>query len=204
MTDPARCVHLVDDDPAVLDAMTLLLRTKGYAVAAYASAEAFLDACGQGAEGCVVADLRMPGMDGIELQAELARRGLALSVLFLTGHGDIPTTVKAIKSGAADFLTKPVSGATLMRSIDAALEQARARHDSAPSADAAPPLGNLTPREADVMKLIVAGRSNKEIGKHLGISHRTVEIHKAHLMQKTRANSLMDLARLALKSGLDT
>lgn len=196
-------VFVVDDDPAVRDSLTLLIELEGLAAQSFESAEAFLAACPIDVAGCAVVDVRMPGMDGIHFQEELTRRGYRLPIIFLTGHGDIPTTVRAIKAGAADFLTKPITAEALLASVRVALEQGRrlsaeaeANHSAASS------LTRLTEREREVMALAILGNTNKEIARHLGISHRTVEIHKARLMHKTGAASVLELARLAEASGL--
>lgn len=196
-------VFVVDDDPAVRDSLTLLLEHEDFTVETFDSAEAFLAANRSAPYSCAIVDIRMPGMDGIQLQTELARRSSLLPVIFLTGHGDIPLSVRAIKAGAVDFLTKPVTGSALLASVLAALReseklnlQAKANHTASEC------IANLTDRERDVMILAVEGMSNKEIARHLGISHRTVEIHKARIMHKTGATTLLDLARIAKASGL--
>jgi FixJ family two-component response regulator len=196
-------VFVVDDDPAVRDSLTLLLETEGINVAVFASGEAFLAAGSDWPpRSCAVVDIRMPGLDGMQLQAELARRGLALPVIFLTGHGDIPMSVRAIKAGAVDFLTKPVTGAALLESVRAALlESEKLRRQAAASKTASSRVASLTEREHQVMLLAVDGLLNKEIARQLGISHRTVEIHKARIMLKTGAETLLDLARLVEASG---
>lgn len=202
MTDLAPSIHLVDDDAAVRDSLSLLIEYEGYAVKTYESAEVFLAACPPRSRGCVVIDLRMPGMDGIRLQEEMVRRGMPLPVIFLTGYGDIPTSVRAIKAGAMDFLTKPVAGGDLLKSIAAAMAVAETRQAEAyRNLSAASRLTGLTEREQAVMKLAVDGLSNKQIAHQLGISHRTVEIHRAHVMRKTGAASLIDLARLVREAG---
>ncbi len=202
MSDRAPSVFLVDDDPAVRDALSLLLEAEGYAVETYASAAVFLAACKPESFGCVVMDLRMPGMDGIQLQEEMARRGFLLPIIFLSGHGDIPTSVRAIKAGAVDFLTKPVAGTELLQRIAVALNAAKQRQaEASQSASAVSLLAGLTERERQVMQLIVAGLSNKKIAIQLGISHRTVEIHKAHVMRKTGAVNALVLARIARDGG---
>lgn len=191
-------VFLVDDDPAVRDSLSLLIESEGYEVSSFADPGSFLVACGPDIRGCAVIDLKMPDMDGLELQAEMARRGLAIPVIFLTGFGDIPTSVKAIKGGAVDFLTKPVSGVELLRSVASALELAQKRiGPSSRYQGVESRLASLTDREQSVMRLAVAGLSNKEIARQLGISHRTVEIHKAHVMRKTGAGTIIDLVRMA-------
>lgn len=198
----AETVYVVDDDPAVRESLTLLLEQEDFIVVAYDSAEAFLAACPP-AGSCAIVDIRMPGMDGMELQNELSRRGLHLSVIFLTGHGDIPLSVRAIKAGAVDFLTKPVTGAALLESVRAAVEEGRRLSSRAEASQtAAACVANLTEREREVMALAVGGLPNKEIARRLGISHRTVEIHKARIMHKTGAETLLDLARIAETVGL--
>ena len=204
MNDAAPTVHLVDDEPAVRDSLSLLIASEGYSVAAHASAREFLDGCPPGTRGCVVADLRMPGMNGLQLQEEMARRGILLSIIFLTGHGDIPTSVRAIKAGAVDFLTKPVTANELLQAIAAALALSDQRlADSSRSSSAAELISHLTERERAVMKLAAAGLSNKVIARQLGISHRTVEIHKGRVMKKTGATSLINLTRLVRAAGFD-
>ena len=203
MNDAELIVHLVDDDAAVRDSLTMLIESEGYTVRAHADAEAFLAALIPGSRGCAVIDLRMPGMDGIRLQQEMTRRGITLPIVFLTGYGDIPTSVRAIKGGAIDFLTKPVSGAELLRSIGAALAAGEAQRAHVQrNSSAASRLADLTEREQGALKLAVGGLSNKEIAKQLGISYRTVEIHRSHIMRKTGADSLIDLARIARDAGI--
>jgi FixJ family two-component response regulator len=197
-------VYVVDDDPAVRDSLTLLLEQEDIAVEAFDSGESFLTAChGAPPNSCAIIDIRMPGMDGTQLHAELLRRGIRLPVIFLTGHGDIPMSVRAIKAGAIDFLTKPVTGAALLESLRTALnESERLDRQSRKSQTAKERFDGLTLRERQVMSLALQGHANKEIARRLGISHRTVEIHRARVMQKTGANTLLDLARIAQQSGL--
>lgn len=202
MTTPTT-VFVVDDDPAVRDALTLLIEQDGLMVKAYPSAEAFLATCLGRCSGCIIIDVRMSGMDGLRLQEEIVRRGCALPVIFLTGHGDIPMSVRAIKAGAVDFLTKPITRDALMRSVHAALaESGSMLLQVATNRAARTRLVDLTEREREVMLLAVAGYANKEIGRCLGISHRTVEIHKARVMKKTGAATIIDLARIAEDGGL--
>ncbi|MBA3034567.1 MAG: response regulator [Gammaproteobacteria bacterium] len=191
-------IFVVDDDPAVRESLSLLLEQEDFQVETYDSAAAFLAACPPGPHSCAIVDIRMPVMDGMQLQAELTRRGIPLPVIFLTGHGDIPLSVRAIKLGAFDFLTKPVSGATLLESVRMALlESDRLNLIAASNQSAVERIASLTEREREVMALAVAGLSNKETAKRLGISHRTVEIHRARVMHKTGAESLVDLVRIA-------
>ena len=189
-------VYVVDDDAAVRDALSMLLEVAGHAVTTFGSALEFLDGFMPGTPGCVILDVDMPGMDGPALQQELIRRGVQLPVIFLSGKGTIPVTVRTIKSGAMDFLTKPVDRKVLLASVQKALERSLLVQNRAETFQAmALRLAALTERE--VMKLAVAGQTNKEIGQRLGISYRTVEIHRTHVMHKTGATNLLELARIA-------
>lgn len=195
-------VFIVDDDPAVRDSLTLLIQQENIAVRAYDSAEAFLSACQPEWRGCVIIDIRMPGMDGMQLQQELVKCGMLLAIVFLSGHGDIPMSVKAIKAGAVDFLTKPVTAESLLQSIRSAFQVSTRMHEQAEmNQQGTARLASLTEREREVMLLAVAGYPNKEIARRLGISHRTVEIHKGRIMHKTGAATLLDLARIAQEAG---
>lgn len=197
-------VYLVDDDEMVRDSVSLLLEGAGYDVRAFDAGDAFLRAPIERAGACVLLDVAMPGMSGIEVQEELARRHLTLPVLFLTGHGDVPTAVRAVKSGAVDFLQKPVGGAVLLaRVADAQKRDAERSRVAAEVAVILARLDNLTPRERDVMALAVTGQHNKEIARELGISHRTVEIHRARLMHKMGATTLVELAEMVRLCGPD-
>lgn len=198
-------VFVVDDDPAVRDSLTLLLEQEEFTVETFASAEVFLENCRSARRSCAIVDIRMPGMDGMQLQAELSRRNLLLPIIFLTGHGDIPLSVRAIKAGAVDFMTKPVTGTALLESVQAALlESDRLSMHAEENLTATARVASLTEREREVMVLAVDGLPNKEIARCLGISHRTVEIHKARIMHKTGAETLLDLARIAEAGGLRT
>lgn len=192
---------IVDDDPAIRDALTLMLEQENMAVKAYESAEAFLNSYQPDCKGCAIIDIRMPGMDGMALHQVLLTRNIALPVIFLTGHGDIPMSVQAIKAGAVDFLTKPVTREKLLASVKAAIELSEtmlSHHTS--HQNAVSKLSTLTERERDVMQLAVLGHTNKHIARELGISHRTVEIHKSKIMHKTGAQNLLDLVRIAHES----
>ncbi len=196
-------VFIVDDDAAVRDSLTLMIEQAGIRVQSFENAKAFLNAYQPNFFGCAIIDVQMPGMDGLQLQDELSWRKILLPVIFLTGHGDIPMSVKAIKSGAIDFLTKPVIREKLLICVRAAFAEAKKRiSDFTQNQEIATCLTKLTRREREVMLLAVQGRSNKEIGSCLGISFRTVEIHKSKIMQKTGANNLLDLARIARESEL--
>lgn len=191
-------VFVVDDDAAVRDALTMLLEASGHNVSSFSSAGDFIDACTPDIPGCIILDLNMPGMDGLMLQEELARRGIQLPVIFLSGHGTIPVTVRTIRAGAMDFLTKPVDGAVLLarvrQALDLCLLQQQQNNSSLPTASR---LAKLTSREHEIMLLVVAGKTSKQIAQHLAISFRTVEVHRAHLMQKTGASNVLELSRVA-------
>jgi len=191
-------VYVVDDDAAVRDALSMLLEVAGHAVTTFGSALEFLDGFMPDTPGCLILDVDMPGMDGPALQQELSRRGVQLPVIFLSGKGTIPVTVRTIKSGAMDFLTKPVDRKVLLISVQKALERSLLLQKQAETFQSiALRLAALTEREREVMKLAVAGQTNKEIGQRLGISYRTVEIHRTHVMHKTGATNLLELARIA-------
>jgi two-component system, LuxR family, response regulator FixJ len=190
-------VFIVDDDPAVRDSLTLLMETAGYNVASFGSASEFLEAC-NGGHGCIILDVDMPDIDGPALQEELIRRGIQLPVIFLSGKGTIPITVRTIKAGAMDFLTKPMDGSILLSLVQAAFEKSSLLQNQILANNSiAARLKKLTDREREVMMLAVKGQTSKEIAQHLGISFRTVEIHRAHLLQKTGASNLMELAHIA-------
>jgi len=176
----------------------LMIEQEAIKVKTFSSGEDFLADYRNGSYGCAIIDIRMPGMDGLQLQQELCLRDIELPIIFLTGHGDIPLSVKAIKAGAVDFLTKPVTRESLLSSVRSAiLESKRLMTELANGEDAKSKLADLTEREREVMALAVAGSPNKEIARRLGISHRTVEIHKSKIMHKTGATNLLDLARIA-------
>ncbi|MDE2342650.1 MAG: response regulator transcription factor [Betaproteobacteria bacterium] len=191
-------VYVVDDDEAVRHSLTMLLETAGYTAKEFASGEAFLASCSETCEGCVILDVHMPGMDGVAVYQALQAKGRHPPVIFLTAYGTIPMSVKAIKSGALDYLTKPVDGTLLLERVQEALRQdERLRAHEAVNSEMQERLASLTSREHDVMTLAVAGFTNKEIAQRLQISHRTVEIHRARVMHKTGATNLLELARLA-------
>jgi two-component system response regulator FixJ len=192
-------VFIIDDEPAVLDALRLMLGTFGYTCRTFMSAEEFLAAVAPAALGCVIADVRLRGMSGIDLQKQLARRGYALPVIFITAHGDIRMAVAAVKAGAVDFLEKPIDDALL---VDC-LRQALARDDVERTArgranELAARLQRLTLREKEVMALVIDGYSNAAIGDRLGISPRTVEHYRASVMQKMQARNLSELVRTSM------
>ena len=198
-------IFLVEDDAAVRTALTRLLEGEGLRVKACASAEEFLAKCPRRPSGCLLLDLRLPGKNGLDLQEELTLSGIRLPVVFLSGHGDVPASVRALKSGALDFLVKPAPADTLLHAVRKALDRdaERRRRDAAEKAAHAR-VAQLTPREREVMALTVAGHPNKEIARRLGISHRTVEVHRAHMLHKLGTKSLLELSRLASVCGLSS
>lgn len=190
-------VFVVDDDLSVCDSISELLEVAGYTVETFQDAEAFLEICTPETYGCIILDVNMPGMDGPRLQMELARRKLLLPIIFLSGQGTIPLTVRTIKAGAMDFLTKPVKSSILLTRVQEAMEQLSVlRKRTEVSQFIAGRMALLTEREGEVMQLAVAGYTNKEIAQRLGISYRTVEIHRSRIMQKTGAPNVLELARL--------
>ncbi len=196
MSEPRAIVHLVDDDPAVLRALRRLLAAAGHACQTHESAEAFLS-WPLGGSGCIVIDLQMPGASGLDLQARLAEQDIVLPVIFLTGRGDIGTSVRAMKAGAVDFLTKPVEPSELLEAVATALAHAWALNAvRMAEAGLAQRLERLTPREREVLDLVVNGRLNKQIAGDLGVAEKTVKVHRARVMEKLGARNLADLVRL--------
>ena len=203
MVETGRTIHLVDDDEAVRRSASFMLRTSGYQVKTYPSGIELLDAGHDVAPGCILLDVRMPGMDGLQVQQALKARGILLPVVVMTGHGDVNVAVQAMKAGAVDFIEKPFEKAVLLGAIEAGLsrlEQAGRRHARAEEAQAK--LEVLTPRELDVLQGLVRGHPNKTIAYDLGISPRTVEIHRANLMTKLGVASLSEALRIAFAAGL--
>jgi FixJ family two-component response regulator len=192
-------VFVVDDDEAVRNSLSLLLKSKGIAAVTHASAAEFLAAYDPEQPGCIILDVRMPGMSGLELQDELNRRGAVIPVIFITGHGDVPMAVEAMQHGALDFLQKPFSDQDLTDRIDRALAaDLRNRAVLSEKDQIQARLAALTRREMQVLRLVTLGKSNKVIAGDLGVSQRTVEIHRAHLMQKMGASSLAQLVRMTM------
>lgn len=192
-------VFIVDDDPAVRDALGLLLGVRGYRTAVFASGEAFLQAWRADWAGCLLVDIRMSGMDGLELQRRLGEQGCLIPIIIVTGHGDVSLARAAFKARASDFLEKPFDDAKLIAAIDEAFSrEAAVRSDVQRRAAGAELLRELTPREREVMRLVVLGRHNREIAPALGISVRTVEVHKARLMGKLGVDNVADLVRISM------
>jgi FixJ family two-component response regulator len=190
-------VVIVDDDAGVRDSLRLLLRTSGYDTREYASAEAFLREPVTAGKACAIVDLRLPGMDGLALQAELGRRGIALPLVVITAHGDVSSARTALRAGAIDFIEKPIDNGELLAAIHGALEATeRTQLERAAGTRAALLLASLTGREREVYDRIVQGMHNREIAVDLGISPRTVEVHRARVMAKLKARRLADLLRL--------
>ena len=204
MNNADTSIFIVDDDIAVLDALSLMLEQENFNVKSFENAEDFLNNYQSTEKGCAIIDVRMPGMNGLDLQDTLLKQNILLPIIFLTGHGNIPMSVKAMKSGAIDFLTKPVTREKLLSAVKAAIKESeRLLIENSHHQEALSHLAELTDRERDVMLLAVQGLANKHIARQLGISHRTVEIHKSKIMHKTGAENLLDLARIVHESGLN-
>ena len=200
---PHRIIHLVDDEEAIRKSVGFMLKTAGFKVVAYASGVEFLKVVRSADPGCILLDIRMPEMDGLEVQAALAQRGISMPVIVLTGHGDVSFAVRAMRAGAVDFLEKPFEKAALLKAIDEGfsnLDNADAR--SVGASEAAVRIAALTARERDVLVGLANGYPNKTIAYDLGISARTVEVHRANLMVKLGASSLSEVLRIAFAAGL--
>jgi FixJ family two-component response regulator len=197
MNLPPPTVFLVDDEALVRKAVGRLLRAEGFEVAAFASPGEFLAEHDPAAPGCLVLDMAMPGLDGLELQRALAARRSALPIIFLTGRANVPMCAQAMKRGAADFLTKPVNDTDLLAAIHRALEHdGRARHTRAELEDIRARIASLTPREREVLKHVVTGQLNKQIASSLGTVEKTIKVHRGRVMQKMRVASVAELVRL--------
>jgi len=198
MTETRGTVFIVDDDAAVRESTTLFMKSAGLVSRSFSSASAFLDAYDPAATGCLVLDVRMPGMTGIELQQRLEAMGASIPIIFLTAFADVPTAVGALKAGAVDFLQKPLCPDELLVRVKDAMEKdATARARRADVVDARHRLDLLTRRETQILHLVVTGMTNKAIAGELGLSRRTVETHRANIMRKTGAHSLPDPVRVA-------
>ena len=200
-----RAVHVVDDDDAVRRALAMLFRSAGIAAVTHPSGSAFLEALpslSDGAVGCVLTDVRMPGVDGLELLRRLKRSGFGPPVVVMTAHGDVSTAVRAMKAGAADFVEKPFDDEALLAAVGAALDAAQAPV-AEESDDAAERVAALSPREREVLDQLIAGKPNKHIARDLGLSPRTVEVHRARMMARLGVGSLAEAVRLAVRAELD-
>ncbi len=196
-------VHVVDDDVAVRQSLSFLLASDGLPVRLHESASAFLDSVQELTAGCIVTDVRMPGIDGIELLRRLKARGFALPVIVMTGHADVPLAVEAMKEGALDFIEKPFDDDLFLAAVRAALSrQEQSVQQSAHAAETKARIDSLSERERQVLEGLVAGKANKVIAFDLGISPRTVEIYRANVMNKMQASSLSELVRMALLAGI--
>lgn len=200
---PDRTVFLVDDDEAIRHSASFMLRHAGFLVKTYPDGMSFLDEVSESHEGCILLDVRMPGMDGLAVQGALNQRGINMPVIILTGHGDVPVAVEAMKGGAIEFLEKPYEKQALVGAIENAftlLDNQSA--DDKRTKDAKAKLTSLTPREMEVLECLVAGMTNKGVAQALSISPRTVEIHRAHMMEKLQAESLSNALRVAFLAGV--
>lgn len=203
MSDPAATVFVVDDEPSVRQALSRLFRLARLNVAAFESAQAFLEGHDPSTPGCLLLDLAMPGLSGLELQEALAGRGSRLPIIFLTGHGDLPSGVTAMKRGAVDFLTKPIDAADLMEAVRGAIEKDRsARRAHAELTEIQRRFATLTPREYEVLCHVVSGALNKQIAANLGTTEKTIKVHRSRVMEKAKVGSLAELVTLAVRAGI--
>jgi FixJ family two-component response regulator len=201
---PSQFVFVVDDDASMRDAISRLLKTVGLIVKAFASGGEFLNSKLPDVPACVVLDVRLPGLSGLELQQEMVQRGIHVPVVFITGHGDIPMSVQAMKAGAIEFLTKPFRDQDLIDAVRSGIHRDRkGRDERAQLAELREGLSQLTQREREVLGWVVAGLLNKQIALRLGASEKTIKIHRSHVMQKMHADSLADLVRMSEKLGID-
>jgi FixJ family two-component response regulator len=202
MNDAPR-VFVVDDDPSVRKAVSRFLRSAGWRADAFASAAEFLKFDRPDAPSCLILDVQLPDLGGLELQHALAEGHVALPIIFITGHGDIPITVQAMKAGAVDFLTKPIDDEALLRAVEQAIQQdAKQREATLDISEIWGCFESLSPREREVLGYVVAGRLNKQIANRLGITEKTIKVHRGQVMRKMQARSLADLVRRAEKIGV--
>lgn len=195
--NPEGTVFVVDDDRALRESLQRLMESVGLPVETYANAEDYLNHCDRSRPGCLILDIRMPGMDGLDLQQKLADDKIAIPVIIISGHGNVEKAVRAMKAGAVDFIKKPYKGHVLLERVREALEQdARLRREKGARAEVAARVARLTPREREVMRLLAAGKSSKQIAYDLHLSRKTVDVHRGHVMTKMQVDSLVELARL--------
>ena len=203
MSDAAPIVFVIDDDPSVRKALGRLLKSAGFRVEAFASAEEILEQPLRNEPACIILDVCMPGLSGPDLQRDLAENNGGPPIVFVTGYGNIPMAVQAMKEGAVDFLPKPFNNQDLLTAVRSAIaRQAQARQAEAEVAQIRQRAESLSPRERDVMTRVVSGMLNKKTGQQLGVSEKTVKVHRAHVMRKMHANSLAELVRMALRIGI--
>jgi RNA polymerase sigma factor (sigma-70 family) len=203
MSEAEPTVFIVDDDAPLRESLRNLIRSVGLRVELFASAQEFLQSRQPDAPSCLVLDVRMPGLSGLDLQKQTSEAGLEIPIIFITGHGDVPMTVRAMKAGAVEFLTKPFRDQDLLDAIQQALERSRnAREQRAATKELRQRFASLTPREREVMERVVAGLLNKQIGAELGTSETTVKIHRHQVMEKMGAGSLPELVRMADRLGI--
>jgi len=203
MTYPNPTVFVIDDDPSVLKGLARLLRSLGFDAETFASAELFLSREHYDGVGCIVLDVRMPGLSGMDLQEELSRADYSMPIIFITGHGNIPMSVQAMKRGALDFLTKPFDDGELLEAVKKAIEKdGRAKAERAQVHDIRRRIDTLTPREREILGYVITGMLNKQIALKLDIAEKTVKIHRGRIMEKLRVDSVADLVRLAEKAGI--
>jgi FixJ family two-component response regulator len=203
VTPPQPVVFVVDDDAATRETLKSLIRSVGLQVELFSSAQDFLKSKRPDAPGCLVLDVRLPGISGLEFQRNLADRHIAIPIIFITGHGDIQMSVRAMKAGAIEFLTKPFRDQDLLDAIQIGLEKDRdRRHRDAEVAELQARFESLTPRERQVLPLVVSGRPNKQIAADIGTSEATAKVHRSQLMRKMHAESLPELVRMAEKMGI--
>jgi len=201
VTEPT--VFIVDDDEAVRKGLCLLLKSVSIRTETFSSAQEFMDAYNPARTGCLVLDVRMPGMSGLDLQTHLAEKGYKIPIIIITGHGDVPMAVRAVKMGAVDLIEKPFRDQVLLECVQKALKlDTEQRTQQRECDDIRERLSQLTPREKQIMQMVVDGKPNKVIASELGLSQKTVEFHRAHVMSKTQAGSVAELVRLAIKVGM--
>jgi len=203
MTEVKPTVFVIDDDPSVLKSLSRLLRSLGFETETFASAELFLARKHYDGVGCIVLDVRMPGLSGMDLQDELSRADYSMPIIFITGHGNIPMSVQAMKRGAVDFLTKPFDDEELMQAVKKAIEQDRmTKAERAEVRNALKSIEQLTPQEQEVLRCVITGMLNKQIALKLDIAEKTVKVHRGRIMEKLCVDSVADLVRLAEKAGI--